>query len=162
MYAHMWLYLCTHTCGSYLSISLSLYIPTTPGTALSVFYCSPLGFLFKNEFSALGRFAFVLFFSYLGAERQCRYSERWATQPIPPITATCTWRLRWPTGGRRSTGGKLIGGAGWPRTGRNDRAVHGRIEATNLVMAEKEIKHHASGESARKERAPSTKRLATK
>jgi hypothetical protein len=48
IYAHMWLYLCTHTCGSYLSISLSLYIymPTTPGTALSVFYCSPLCLLF--------------------------------------------------------------------------------------------------------------------
>jgi hypothetical protein len=31
MYAHMWLYLiCTHTCGSYLSISLSLYIYPPP------------------------------------------------------------------------------------------------------------------------------------
>jgi hypothetical protein len=38
MYAHMWLLP--------LYLPLPLYIPTTPGTALSVFYCSPLCLLF--------------------------------------------------------------------------------------------------------------------
>ena len=58
MYAHMWLLP--------LYLSIPLYIPQD-APPLSVFYCRPLCFLIKNEFFALGRFAFVLFFRTLDA-----------------------------------------------------------------------------------------------
>jgi hypothetical protein len=67
---------------------------------LSVFYCRPLCFLIKNEFFALGRFAFVLFFRTL-------------TNPV-----LIPW---WPVWGSRSGGaqyhGRVQGGAPAPAAG---------------------------------------------
>ena len=57
MYAHMWLLP--------LYLSIPLYIPQD-APPLSVFYCRPVCFLLKNQFFALGRFAFVLFCRSLG------------------------------------------------------------------------------------------------
>jgi hypothetical protein len=66
--------MCVHVApGSYLSVSLlstSLSLYLSIYTHL-VFFCSPLCFLLKNEFSTPGVFSFVLFFSYLAC-RQLR------------------------------------------------------------------------------------------